>query len=486
MKHNIPGMCVADTATIREVLKTIGRGALGVAFLVDPTSGKFRGLVSDGDIRRALLRGLGLASPVSKVELPKTVVATTDMSPDEIVDIFSEHVRIIPILDADQKVGDIAVFDKRGYLPVAEPKFGERELRYVSECVLTGWVSSAGKFVRQFEKQLAAYCGTKFAVSCSSGTSALHLSLLAAGIGSGDEVIVPSLTFIATANAVSFTGATPVFVDSEPGTWNIDPGLIEQAITERTKGIIPVHLYGHPANMDPILKIAEEYDLVVIEDAAEAHGATYKGRKVGSIGHLGVFSFYGNKIITTGEGGMVVTNNAEFAQKMRILRNHGMDSERRYWHQVLGYNYRLTNIQAALGVAQMEKIETILAKKRLIAETYKENLKNIKGITLPKEMPWAENVFWLYSILIDERLFGISRDKLMAELEKNEIETRPVFPPVHSQPIYQNDLKLQVAERLSSQGLSLPSSVNLRIDEIVGICNAIKSILRIPVKTATN
>ena len=218
--------------------------------------------------------------------------------------------------------------------------------------------------------------------------------------------------------------------------------------------------------------------MVVIEDAAEAHGATYKGRKVGSIGHLGVFSFYGNKIITTGEGGMVVTNNAEFAQKMQILRDHGMDGKRRYWHQVLGYNYRLTNLQAALGVAQMERIEAILAKKRLIAETYKENLKSFRGITVPNEASWAQNVYWLYSILIDERLLGISRDTFMAELEKKGIETRPVFPPVHSQPIYQNNQKLQVAERLSSQGLSLPSSVNLHIDEIVGICKAIKTILR--------
>ena len=476
MKYNIPSICVADTASIREVLEAINRGVLGVAFLVDPISEKFRGLVSDGDIRRALLSGLGLASPVSKIERPETVVATTDMSPDEIADMFSEPVRIVPILDVDQKVSDIALFDKRAYFPVTEPHFGERELQYVSECVLTGWVSSAGKFVRVFEKQFSEYCETKFAISCSNGTSALHLSLLAAGIGSGDEVIVPSFTFIATANAVSFTGAKPVFVDSEQDTWNIDTGLIEQSITERTKGIIAVHLYGHPANMDPILRIAEKYDLVVIEDAAEAHGATYKGRKVGSIGHLGVFSFYGNKIITTGEGGMVITNNAEFAQKMRILRDHGMDSKRRYWHPVLGYNYRLTNIQAALGVAQMERIEAILAKKRLIAETYTKNLKHIRGITVPNEASWAKNVFWLYSILIDERLFGISRDKLMVELEKKGIETRPVFLPIHSQPIYQNDQKLQVAERLSSQGLSLPSSVNLHINDIVGICKALKSI----------
>ncbi len=476
MKINIQEMCIAEKSSIREVLETIDQGALGIALLVDPVDQRFRGLISDGDIRRALLGGLGLSAPAKKVKRPETVVASIDMSIDEIAAMFSDPVRIVPILNSDKKVVDLALFDKRANLPVAEPKFGEKELKYVSECILTGWVSSAGKFVKLFENQFAEFCETRHAVSCNSGTSALHLSLLAAGIGTGDEVIVPALTFIATANAVTFTGAKPVFVDSEPANWNIDPDLIERAITKKTRAIIPVHLYGHPADMDPILALAKKYNLVVIEDAAEAHGATYKGEKVGSLGHMGIFSFYGNKIITTGEGGMVATNDAGYEQKMRVLRDHGMDSNKRYWHPVLGYNYRLTNIQAALGVAQMERLEAILARKRLIAKAYTKNLEHIEGIKVPGEASWARSVYWLYSILVDRDGFGMSRDRLMQELANKGIETRPVFLPIHLQPIYPNNQKLPIAENISDQGLSLPSSASLSTDEIAGLCQVILSI----------
>jgi len=326
---------------------------------------------------------------------------------------------------------------------------GEKELEYVSECILTGWVSSAGKFVRQFEEMFASFCGAKYAIATSNGTTALHLAILALDIGPGDEVIVPTLTFIASANSVRYTGATPIFVDSDPYTWNIDPELVEAAITPSTKAIMPVHLYGHPADMDPILEIARRYELAVIEDAAEAHGALYKGIRVGSLGDIGCFSFYGNKIVTTGEGGMVVTNHAELAKKMRVLRDHGMTPEQRYYHHVLGYNYRLTNIQAAIGVAQMEKVETILESKARIARTYDEALADIPGISLPPQAEWAVNVYWLYSILVDEKTYGMSRDQLIALLTENGFETRPFFPPVHMQPIYASPIQLPVAERLS-------------------------------------
>jgi perosamine synthetase len=299
------------------------------------------------------------------------------------------------------------------------------------------------------------------------------LALLALDIGPGDEVIVPTLTFIATANAVTYTGACPVFVDSEPDTWNIDPNLIEEAITSRTKAIIPVHLYGHPANMDPILEIAARYGLAVIEDAAEAHGARYKGRRVGGIGDIGAFSFYGNKIITTGEGGMVVTNRADLAEKVRMLRDHGMSPERRYWHPVLGYNYRMTNLQAALGVAQMEKIDIILSTKQRIAQAYKERLREVPGITLPPEASWAQNVYWLYSILVDAEIFGHTRDDLRTRLSEQGIETRPLFPPVHTQPIYNRGQCLPVAERLAATGLSLPSAASLKFEDVARAAEAV-------------
>ena len=476
MKEKIKKITVDSTATIREVLQAIDRGGLGVALLVEPGSEKFIGLITDGDVRRALLKGLGLETSTGRIDHPETITATVDMSMDEISAMFSEPIRVVPVLDSDRRVVDLAIFDTRVYFPVAEPKFGDTELRYVSECVLTGWVSSAGKFVTKFEEQFAEFCGTKYGISSSSGTTALHLSLLALGIGLGDEVIVPSFTFISTANAATFTGAKPVFVDSEPSTWNINPVEIKKAITAKTKAIIPVHVYGHPANMDPILDIAREYNLAVVEDAAEAHGALYKGKKVGSLGNMGMFSFYGNKIITTGEGGMIVTDNEELAEKIRILRDHGMDPKRRYWHSVLGYNYRMTNIQAALGVAQMERIDQIVEQKRRNAALYAKGLQNIPGITLPPETSWAKNIYWLYSILIDEEEFGMSSRELGEQLKERGIETRPLFPPVHQQPIYNTGQSLPVCEKLSRCGLSLPSSANLNGDEIERITNEIRNI----------
>lgn len=239
--------------------------------------------------------------------------------------------------------------EKTWKIPLAYPLLNGNEKKYVLDCLHTSWISSVGKYVDQFEKSFQDFCGTKYAISCANGTVALHLALLACGIGKGDEVIVPTLTYIASANAVSYCGALPVFVDSEKDTWNMDPAKIEEKINERTKAIIAVHLYGHPVNMEPILKIAEKYGLIVIEDAAEAHGAEYKGKKVGSIGHIGCFSFFGNKIITTGEGGMITTNDDALNEKIRLLKNQGMDQNRKYWFPVIGYNYRLTNLQAAIG-----------------------------------------------------------------------------------------------------------------------------------------
>ncbi|MDA3790134.1 MAG: aminotransferase class I/II-fold pyridoxal phosphate-dependent enzyme [Desulfobacula sp.] len=476
LKERIEDISVPENESIRNVLKQIDKGALGIALLVEPDTGFFKGILTDGDVRRALIRGLDLDSAVSNIKRPKSITASIETSTEKLSKLFEEAVRIIPLLDSNNRVVDLALFDTRIYLPVSEPNLGEKELKYVSECILTGWVSSAGKYVTQFEQMFAQFCGTKFGISSSSGTTALHLSLLAQGIGPGDEVIVPSFTFISTANAVVFTGATPVFVDSEAATWNIDPRKIEQALTPVTKAIIPVHIYGHPAEMSPILELAKKYNLAVIEDAAEAHGALYKGEKTGSMGDLGIFSFYGNKIITTGEGGMVVTDNKELADKIRILRDHGMDPQKRYSHSVLGYNYRLTNIQAALGVGQMERIDQIIERKCTNASLYSEELKNIPGITLPPNAEWAKNIYWLYSILIDEKIFGMSAIELGKRLKIKSIETRPLFPPVHQQPIYNTKQSLPVCEKLSKSGLSLPSSTNIRKDEINRIAWEIKKI----------
>ncbi len=476
-QQTIAAMSVPTNSTIRTVMQAINSGALGMALLVDEQTGAFAGLMTDGDVRRALLAGMGLESSVEGIQRKSPFVAKAGTPLSEIAGMFSEKVRVVPLLDDQGKVADLAILDRRMRLPVAEPTLGERELEYVTECILTGWISSAGRFVVCFEEQFAAFCQTRFGVATSNGTTALHLALLALDIGPGDEVIVPSLSFIATANAVAYTGAKPVFVDIEADTWNMDPGAIEAAITPRTKALLPVHLYGHPANMDPILDIARRHNLYVVEDAAEAHGALYKGRPVGGLSDIAVFSFYGNKIVTTGEGGMVVTNNEQLAERVRVLRDHGMSKDRRYWHPVLGYNYRMTNLQAAVGVAQMEKVERILEAKARVSATYDALLKDIPGITCPPRAEWASPVCWLYTLLVDESTFGKSRDTFMQVLQQHNVESRPVFPPMHKQPLYDAGITLPVTERVSDQGVSLPSAVSLTttdIERIVGVIRAMR------------
>jgi perosamine synthetase len=354
-------------------------------------------------------------------------------------------------------------------IPVAEPSIGEEELKLVSEAVRSGWVSSKGKFIEEFEEKFANYIGAKYAIAASNGTSALHLALAALGVGHKDEVIIPTLTFASVANAVIYTVSKPVLIDSHPQYWCINSEKIENKINKRTKAIMPVHLYGHPCDMKTIMKIAKNHNLYVIEDCAEAHGAQYKGKRVGSFGDIACFSFYGNKIITTGEGGMCLTNDEELADKMRILRDHGMRPEKRYWHEIVGFNYRMTNLQAALGVAQLEKIDIFIRRKREIVETYNSLLKDVKGVTLPPEMPWAKNVYWLYSILVNEKEFGISRDKLMIKLAENGVETRRFFYPIHTMPPYKKyagNCTFHVADRLSSCGINLPSGVKLTKEKI--------------------
>jgi len=362
-------------------------------------------------------------------------------------------------------------------IPIAEPWLGSKERLLVNECVRSGWVSSQGKFVGEFEHAFATYCGVKYGVATCSGTSALHLALACLDIGAGDEVIVPTLSFIGTANPVTYVGATPVFVDSNIETWNVDPKAVERVITRNTRAIIVVHLYGHPAQMDEILAIAKRHGIYVIEDACEAHGAEYRGNKVGSLGAVGCFSFYGNKIITTGEGGMLVTNNGSVADNARVLRDHGMSKKRKYWHTRIGFNYRMTNLQAALGVAQMERIEQVVDRKRRNAQIYGSLLKELPGVTLPHEAPWARHVYWLYTVLIEDR-FKISRKRVMKELALRGIETRPVFYPITSMPPYRNarNQRFSVAERVSKKGLSLPSSPLLKEDSIRGICGVFREL----------
>jgi perosamine synthetase len=360
------------------------------------------------------------------------------------------------------------------FYPVAEPNIGTLEEEYVMDAIRSGWVSSLGEYIGKFEEQFAEYCGCAQGISTSNGTTALHLALASLGVGPGDEVIVPTLTFVATANAVMYCGATPVFVDSDPEHWGIDHVAVERAISPRTKAIIVVHLYGHPADMDPLLTLARTHGLYLIEDAAEAHGATYHGQKVGSIGDVGIFSFYGNKLITTGEGGMLVTNDSALAERAKFLRDHAMSKEKRYWHPELGYNYRLTNIQAALGLAQLQRLNNFLAKKRMIISWYQDRLAEHTFLKLNPELPWACSSFWLVCVLLPDHL---DQSVTMGELRKHGIDSRPFF----HLPFYKDAYRTvgrdtegcPVAEMLSQRGINLPSGVLLEQDDVNQICDAL-------------
>lgn len=471
-------LTVSSDASIRQALQGIEAGSMGMVLLADPKHGRFAGLLTDGDIRRTLLRGVGLESSLTVIVRGKATTVRQGTPREQIAQMFSDAIRVIPVLDADDRVVDLAIYDRRAHLPIAQPLLGEKELVNVTECILSGWISSTGRFVTEFEKRCAEYCRVPYAVSASNGTTALHLALLVLDIGPGDEVIVPTLTFIASANAVAHTGAKPVFVDSEPKSWNLDPAAVERAITPRTKAVMAVHLYGHPADMRRLREICDRHDLYLVEDAAEAFGSTHQGEPAGSLGDVATFSFFGNKIITTGEGGMVLTADPQLAERCRILRDHGMSPTRRYWHIALGYNYRMTNLQAAVGVAQIEKIDAIIAAKRRIAATYQAALAGLPGVTLPLEPAGTQSVYWLNSICIDPGSFGTDRDTVMAELKKEGIETRPVFPVLHQQPIYSGPghAPMPVAEEISGRGVSLPSDASLSATEIQRVADCIRRI----------
>jgi perosamine synthetase len=353
---------------------------------------------------------------------------------------------------------------RRTFIPVADPSIGEREVELVADAVRSGWVSSLGGYVTAFEDELASRCGVAHAVATSNGTAALHLALAVAGIGPGDEVIVPSLTFVATAAAVRYVGASPVFADSDRSHWCVDPVDVAKRVTPRTRALVAVDLYGHPADMDALADIAREHDLVVVEDAAEALGATYRDRPAGGLGLVGVLSFYGNKLITTGEGGAVLTDDPALAERARFLRDHAMDPNRRYWHGEIGFNYRITNLQAALGVAQLERLDEFLSRKRAIAAAYRVGLQDVPGLVLQEEAPWASSSWWMTTVRIDGG-GGLNRDSLAARLRTDGVDSRPAFVPLHLLPPYRQEGPLSVAESIGREGLSLPSGTSLTDSE---------------------
>ncbi len=368
-------------------------------------------------------------------------------------------------------------------IPVAAPDLSGNEEAYVVDAIRSSWISSTGPYIKRFEAEFAALAGTGSAVAVCNGTVALHLALLGLGVRPGDEVLVPSLTYIATANAVRYVGAEPVFVDVDPSTWCIDPALLEASITRRTRGIIAVHLYGHPADMDAINHVAGVHGLWVVEDAAEAHLATYRGRPVGGLASVGTFSFYGNKMFTCGEGGAVTLNDPALELRIRTLRGQGMDPDRRYYFPVTGYNFRLTNVASAILCAQLERRADILARRRAIFATYRHLLDGLPGLAFQPRAPWAEPAPWLFCITVDPVAFGMSRDELAAHLDDAGIESRPFFMPLHRLPpfreeSYRRSEHLPHTDRLGEQGLNLPTFPGLDDDQLSRICDAIRSFRR--------
>jgi perosamine synthetase len=382
----------------------------------------------------------------------------------------------------------------QGSIPLCAPEIRGNEWKYVKECLDSNWVSSAGLFVDRFEQMVAEYTGAQYAVATVNGTAALHVALLVAGVKPDEEVLVSTLTFIAPANAIRYAGAWPVLIDAEPYYWQIDPQrvadflntkcqwsagkLVNKTTGRRVAAILPVHILGHPVDIDPIIELARKYELAVIEDATESLGSEYKGHKVGHLGDIACFSFNGNKIITTGGGGMIVSDNAQWARKAKYLTTQAKDDPVEYVHEEVGYNYRLTNLQAAVGCAQMEQLDDFIAAKRRTAAAYAEALQDVAGIEFMQEAVWARSIFWMYTILVNEEEYGQDSRSLMHQLANRQIQSRPLWQPLHLSPVYSNAQRCghQVAERINRLALSLPSSVGITEMEFAKVTDVVRSV----------
>lgn len=355
-------------------------------------------------------------------------------------------------------------------IPIYQPTLSGNEKKYVLDCLESTWISSKGKYISLFEEEFAKKVNVNYATAVSNGTVALHLALLALGIGEGDEIIVPTLTYIASVNAIVYTGATPVFVDSLADTWQMDPEDVRKKVTPRTRAVMAVHLYGHPCEMDILRKTCDEFNLFLIEDCAEAFGTLYKGKPAGSMGDIATFSFFGNKTITTGEGGMVVTNDQTLFERAVHFKGQGLAKHRQYWHDVIGYNYRMTNICAAIGLAQLEQADEFICRKIQIAGWYKQELKNTP-YDYHHETGDVRHSYWMFSILVEEQ---DDRDNVREKLAAAGIETRPLFYPVHTMPMYATRYQRhEIAENLGWRGINLPSFPALTQEQVKYIVNSL-------------
>ncbi|MCX4296481.1 MAG: aminotransferase class I/II-fold pyridoxal phosphate-dependent enzyme [Lachnospiraceae bacterium] len=464
----------SENSTIREVMACINNNSKGIVFVVNGEK-RLSGIATDGDIRRALLNGAGMKEPIKDYMNENFVYALNILDAQKIFQQYRWKIKVIPLVDADMHIWDYAESNSRQHVALAQPQLNGNEYNYLMDAFLSTWISSTGKYITQFEEKFSQYCGVQYGVAVSNGTTALHLALVALGVGAGDEVIVPDITFAATINAVIYTGATPVIVDIEDDSWCIDPNKIEKAITLNTKAIIPVHIYGQPCDMGRICEIARNYNLYIVEDCAEAHGAEWDYKKVGSFGIISCFSFFGNKVLTTGEGGMCITNNKELNDRMRVLRDHGMSRERKYYHEVVGFNYRMTNMQAAIGVAQLEHINEILEWRQSLEERYRSIFSKISQLQMQRnDLRGRKKIAWLVSVLVDSD----KRDEVLRKFKQSNVDARPFFIPLSEMDIYKKYAKdCTVSRRISRMGLNLPTTYEIDDEKIECMAQTVGSIL---------
>ena len=476
--ESIKEFIVEHNNSLKEALVVINKNGFGLCFVVKDK--KLLGVVTDGDLRRYFLNENDLDCKISQVMNKSFIYFHVQTDTSTIRDAFRENIKYIPLVDDDFNLVDIASINKTHRIPILEPDLSGNEMNYVKECIRTNWISSQGKYVKKFEDYFSQLHQDRYSVSVSNGTTALHLALSTLNIGSGDEVIVPNITFAACANVVIQTGAKPVFCEIDKESWCISPKEIESLISSKTKAIMVVHLYGQVADVQMIKEICLKNRVHFIEDCAEAIGSSYDGNPVGVFGDIATFSFFGNKTISTGEGGMLLFKDESLAMKSRILRDHGMNPNMKYWHEIAGYNYRLTNMQAAVGLAQLERFESIVEKKIIISNWYKEKLGDCKGIIQkPLCLNLVKHSNWLFTIILDET---IDKDVVIKNLFGFGIEARRVFYPLNVMPPYskfRSSKSLVNSNYISDNGLSLPSSINLQKNDIDYIVRCLKKILSI-------
>jgi len=478
MKEDLKKITLKANSSLKDALKLINKNGLGLCFVINEKK-RVIGSLSDGDIRKSLIKGLNIKSNVVKIMNKNTLVLNYSLPSEKIIKYLSDKIKVIPLINSKKQIVDYVSFYKNNRINLVKPDLSGNELKYISKSLKTGWISSVGEFIPRFEKHFSQFTKIKNPLAVSNGTTALQLAIETLGIGKNDEVILPTLTFAAPVNATIHSEATPVFVDVKEDSLCIDENRIVNAINKKTKAIIVVHLYGHPANMNPIISICKKYKLKLIEDCAEALGSKYKKVHVGNFGDASCFSFFGNKTITTGEGGIVTFKKKKLLKKAIILRDHGMSKKVKYWHDYVGYNFRMTNLQAAIGTAQFERANLFVKNKIEIARIYKSYLSKIKNIQLPRNYGPVKNSYWLYTIRLTGHLAKY-RDKLLKFLLLNGVESRKVFIPMHLMPIYNVFLKnvknnYNVSEEISKSSLSLPSYFGLSEPDIKNICFLIKN-----------